>query len=408
MPGEPGQIKNFLTFEAPAVTPESASKSIQESSWIDLLADSRALLISQELKTLYHVIITQLSRLIPQANPVIFIREDSSLRIMAEVNRVAQEQHALVSATKIQVPFVAKIFMQQEPEIVGNIWTDERLLPFIESIPNDLFLALFEKARSWLGVPILINQQAVGLLNLVHPSPDYFTERHARLAKMVVANAVNALTRLSKRTETMAVQEERQRIARELHDSVMQVFYGIELNINIARTLLKRQEIAPAEEILADVLNLAEAGLTEMRALLVELRPETLESEGLVAALKKHIATLQLRHGLKVEARLGQEPQIGLAAKEALYRIGQEAMQNIIKHARANLVKIQLNHIDGYLALVVEDNGRGFDPRLSFPGHLGLISMHERVAKLGGSIEIKSQPGQGTIVSAWLPLGIQD
>jgi signal transduction histidine kinase len=71
-------------------------------------------------------------------------------------------------------------------------------------------------------------------------------------------------------------------------------------------------------------------------------------------------------------------------------------------------VKIQLNHIDGYLALVVEDNGRGFDPRLSFPGHLGLISMHERVAKLGGSIEIKSQPGQGTIVSAWLPLGIQD
>lgn len=389
------------------LSPVSASKSSQESSWLDLLADARALLISQELNTLYRVIITQLNRLIPQANPIIFIREDSSLRILAEMNGIAQEQYVVVTATSAEIPFVKTIVVEQEPVTIGDVWADSVMLSFIESVPNELFLALFQKARSWLGVPILINQQAVGVLNLAHSSLNYFTPRHARLAKLVVANAVNALTRLAKRTETMAVQEERQRIARELHDSVTQVFYGIELNINIARTLIKRQEIAQTEEVLTEVLKLAEAGLTEMRALLLELRPEALESEGLVAALKKHIATLQLRHGLKVEASLDQEPQIELAAKEALYRIGQEAIQNIIKHARASLVRIQLNRVDDYLSLVIEDNGRGFDPGISFPGHLGLISMRERVAKLGGNIEIKSQPGQGTVISVWLPLTIQ-
>jgi len=210
---------------------------------------------------------------------------------------------------------------------------------------------------------------------------------------------------LYEQSQELAALQERQHLARELHDSVPQVLYGIGLGAHTAREALEvEDDPAQAVESIDYVLTLAEAGLAEMRALIFELRPESLEREGLVAALTKQVAVLRTRYNLTVEAELGEEPHVGLEMKHALYRVAQEALHNIVKHARADMVVLRLAEETNEIILEVRDNGRGFDPAGPFPGHLGLRSMHERVAKMGGSLAIESVPGQGTRVGVCLPV----
>ncbi len=208
---------------------------------------------------------------------------------------------------------------------------------------------------------------------------------------------------LYEQAQELASLQERQRLARELHDSVSQALYAIGLGAHTAREAIA----SDSEQALASidyVLALAEAGLAEMRALIFELRPESLEIEGLVAALTKQVAVLRTRYKLNVEADLGEEPDLSMEMKHALYRIAQEALHNIVKHARASVVVLQLARQANEIILQVRDNGRGFDQAGHFPGHLGLRSMHERVSKMGGTLTIESIPGQGTCVGVRMPI----
>jgi signal transduction histidine kinase len=141
-----------------------------------------------------------------------------------------------------------------------------------------------------------------------------------------------------------------------------------------------------------------------MRALIFELRPESLESEGLVAALDKQVAATRARYGIKVDVTACSEPGVPIGVKEALFRIGQEALHNTVKHARASQVQMSLAETDGRIVLQVEDDGQGFDPGGEFPGHLGLRSMKERMERLGGRFSVESSPGAGTRVRAEVPL----
>jgi signal transduction histidine kinase len=151
------------------------------------------------------------------------------------------------------------------------------------------------------------------------------------------------------------------------------------------------------------ILSLADAGLAEMRALIFELRPESLAREGLVVALTKQADALRARHRLEVLVELCEEPDLPIEAKQALYRIAQEGMNNIIKHARASQVTVSLAGEEAGVRLTVEDNGQGFDPGGDFPGHLGLRSMRERAEHLGGSLEVRSAAGEGTTLTVFVP-----
>ena len=217
-------------------------------------------------------------------------------------------------------------------------------------------------------------------------------------AAVAVENA-----RLFAETRGKAVLEERQRLARELHDSVSQALYGIALGAKAAREWLD-DDPAEVAEPLDYVLSLAEAGITEMRALIFELRPESLESEGLVAALEKQAAALETRHKIEVEADLGDEPEASLEAKEAVYRIAQEALHNIVKHARASSVEIKMQCDHRWVTLEISDDGVGFDAKGEFPGHLGLRSMQERASRLGGTLKVETAPDKGTQICARIPI----
>jgi signal transduction histidine kinase len=268
---------------------------------------------------------------------------------------------------------------------------------------------MLPEARSEMAVPMVVVDRLIGVLDVQTREVNHFTEADiwvmATLADLIAVAIENA--RLYKRGQELAALEERTRLARELHDSVSQALYGIALGARTARTLLERDPSRLAEP-LDYVMSLAEAGLTEMRALIFDLRPESLQNEGLTTALAKQAASLQARHGIQVETHLCAEPMLPLEVKETLYRIAREALHNTVKHAQATHILLCMRCEDDAIALEVKDNGHGFDPAGDFPGHLGLHSMRERTARLNGSFEITSAPGEGTrvFVRIGLPLAL--
>jgi signal transduction histidine kinase len=262
-----------------------------------------------------------------------------------------------------------------------------------------------EGVRALQSVPIVAEDGVFAIFTIYYTAVHDFTEEERRILQALAHRAGLAIenARLYEAARGMAALEERQRLARELHDSVSQALYAIGLNAAAARQE-RAQDSERRDRLLGDVLGLAEAGLTEMRALIFELRPESLEQEGLVGALKKQVAAVQARYRLAVTASVGAEPSVSLSTKEALYRVAQEALHNIAKHARARAVDVALEVAVGELLLRVSDDGKGFDPMGSFPGHLGLRSMRERVGAVGGTLEIHSAPGKGTRICVRVPI----
>jgi signal transduction histidine kinase len=265
-----------------------------------------------------------------------------------------------------------------------------------------------ETSRGFVGcfmaVPMILGDRVIGALTLTHGEPSFYPERHATLVRAIANQAAIAIenARLFSQAQEVAVLEERQRLARELHDSVSQALYGIALGAKTAQTLLERDPHKvrdPLEYVLAQ----AEAGLTEMRALIFELRPESLEREGLVIALGKQAEALRARHGIAVDAELGDEPAVSFTVKEAVYRIAQEALHNTVKHAHAQTVDLRMSWSAEGIELEISDDGAGFDPSNSFPGHLGLRTMRERAIRLGGTLQIESAPDEGTRLRVHVP-----
>jgi signal transduction histidine kinase len=200
-----------------------------------------------------------------------------------------------------------------------------------------------------------------------------------------------------------AALQERQRLARELHDSVSQVLYAVALSAAAGRQL-HALDATRAPDILDEIHQLAQMGLAEMRALIFELRPESLEHDGLVCALERQATALEARHRLPVVRQLGAEPAVPILLKEVVYRVAQEALHNAARHAQAGHLELDLRRTPRHLQLCVSDDGRGFLPDAAFPGHLGLRSMHERAAMVGGRLHISSTPGKGTRVVLRVPV----
>jgi signal transduction histidine kinase len=241
--------------------------------------------------------------------------------------------------------------------------------------------------------------KVLGGFGVSYTEPHDFSEEEKRVLIALAERAAVAISNaeLYERAQDAASLEERQRLARELHDSVSQALYGIALGARTAREQLDRDPGKAAEPV-DYVLALAEAGLAEMRALIFELRPESLATEGLVAAIEKQVAATQARFGIEVESDLCSEPDISIDKKEAYYRIAQEALHNVVKHAKAQHAWVSLAQADGALTLEVRDDGVGFDPETDYAGHLGLKSMRERAGTIGASVTFESAPGAGSRV----------
>ncbi len=254
--------------------------------------------------------------------------------------------------------------------------------------------------RSELCVPIATGGHVLGLINLESEVVGAFAAEDVAVlvtAADILAGAMENV-RLSRRAQEAAVLKERNRLARELHDSVTQQLFSITLTTRAARSHLEKNPQRAAAQ-LERLQETSAAALAEMRALIAQLRPPILSEQGLVTALQQHIASLSRREGLRVELKVTGDERYAAGLEQPLYRIVQEALNNVVKHASASSARVVLELDSRRVRVAVADNGRGFDPAdpaLTQGRHFGLLSMRERAAEVGGTLTIQSAPGAGT------------
>jgi PAS domain S-box-containing protein len=369
-----------------------------------LLEVSHNITSTLELKPLLNTILTQLKTVVDYHAVVLYALQDDRLTILNYQGEQQLEQIKWLLSLVEQD--ITRVLLNQQYEflMIDDISQDTRLYQFSTETVSAHSITKTADLHSCIGVPLMVKDRVIGLLALFHSRSHYYTRQHASLVRALANQAAVALenARLYGQAQELAVLQERQRLARELHDSVSQALYGLVLGSRAARTLLHRDPGKLAE--LLDTMHVqAEGGLTEMRTLIFELHPESLKADGLVTALKKQVELVQTRYELVVVMDLGEEPQLPFLVKEALYRIAQEALHNVVKHAHATTAELRLHESIAGIVLEVSDNGTGFFPEQPFPGHLGLQSMRERSARLGGMLEIKSAPGRGVQIRVVIP-----
>lgn len=258
-----------------------------------------------------------------------------------------------------------------------------------------------EGVRQVINVPLIAKGKLLGAFNLgTRHERSIASEELTLLASIghQIAVAVDN-ARLYDQAERSAAVAERTRLARELHDSVTQSLYSVTLYAEAASILLDSGNQVDAAKHLRELRDTAQEALREMRLLIFELRPLALEKGGLATALQARLDTVESRGGIKVDFQVEGEERLPLAVQQELYHIAQEALNNVIKHAHANCVRVHLVYAEHSVSFQVEDNGVGFDPANLLHGGLGLAGMKERVQRIGGCLEMASAPGKGTQIN---------
>ena len=257
-----------------------------------------------------------------------------------------------------------------------------------------------------LAVPLHVNGGVIGVLDVVNKAGG-FTEEDVPVMSVFANQAAMAIehARLQQQAEELAVLAERQRLARDLHDSVTQSLYSVTLYANAAALALAAGKQDVTAGYLQELQETAQEGMRDMRLLIFQLHPPVLETEGVVAALQARLAAVEGRAGLQAELHVEGERRLPIAIESELYWIAQEALNNVRKHAAARHVIVHLHFTAATVSLDVSDDGVGFDPQ-AVPAirRGGMRTIAERAARVGGKLIYKSTPGAGTRVKVEVAL----
>jgi signal transduction histidine kinase len=231
-------------------------------------------------------------------------------------------------------------------------------------------------------------------------------QAHKRSEKLLaeLREAHQKLQAFSVQAEELAIANERNRLARDLHDSVAQTLYGLTLQAEAASRKLGLGNLEIVDEYLREIRQNARQTLQEIRLLIFELSPPILQEAGLAAALKARLETVESRSGIQIKTDFPPMGRFPIRTETGLFRIAQEALNNALKHAQASQVQVTLKQDQdtGNLVLAISDNGTGFDTQMR-SGGVGLRGMRARADELNGKLWIESEPGQGTRVSVEVP-----
>ena len=346
-----------------------------------------------ELKEVLGHILTNLDRIVPHDIASIVMVAGDSMWVARQRYRTDGDIREIVTERQTTIAYrqyLAQMADSQRPLLIQN--TEQTRYDW----PDDLMTYI----RAYMGAPILLQNEIIGYINLLNQSPYSFHEKglerlsaFAELAAIAIQNA-----RLYHKSRQLAALEERQRLARDLHDSVSQTMFTCRAMLESA---LKRFESDPqrARELVQEVHQLAITALSEMRILLLELRPDTLTRVSLKDLFEQYLQPIQKRRQFALQITIEDVPPLPGEVQIALYRITQEALNNIDKHAQAANVRVNISQSDGGIALKICDDGTGFQVNAEHRTSMGLAIMHERAAEIGAELQVDSAPGRGTCVS---------
>jgi len=253
--------------------------------------------------------------------------------------------------------------------------------------------------QTMVRVPLIYQDRILGFLAGYYPEGPGPSETDITFLTTVTNHAAIAVehARLLAQTQRQAALQERQRLARELHDSVTQSLYSLTLLAEAGRRLAQAGDLEQVQGYLSRLGETAQQSLKEMRLLVYELRPSALEQEGLVGALQQRLATVEQRAGMQTHVLVEGGWDMLPSQEAELYRIAVEAFNNTLKHAQATTVTVRIRANAESVEVEIADDGQGFDlDGVDGKGGMGLLSMRERAARLGGSLTIHSATGQGT------------
>jgi two-component system, NarL family, sensor kinase len=289
--------------------------------------------------------------------------------------------------------------------------------PMWHAVENSMTLSDEAKAylkrqgvEALLGVPLIVGEQTIGVIIVRFAHMRDFGSIEIELAQGLAQQATLALqlTRLAEQARNAAVTEERNRMAREIHDTLAQSFTGILIQLQAAEQVLNGSQ-SESRVHLDSAIRLARAGLTEARRSVFALRPQLLQGGDIVHALNLLVKSLLGESPMKIGLSVSGSPPVMTSDMESnLLRIAQEAITNAIKHSGGAEIQVRLHIEPDVLKLIIEDDGAGFDPHVpALNRGFGLISMHERANRIGGELTILTQPGSGTKVHLLISLSHQ-
>jgi two-component system nitrate/nitrite sensor histidine kinase NarX len=371
-----------------------------------LLAISHTLASTLEFQP--GLILEQLREIIQYSHGGLFVLEDSTLVTLAMRGTPQLEQSAPIRVQLNNPENLAALFNGHRPIRIADVWSEDSHAQFLRSLLDDAAAVLLEGMMSWIWVPLAVKGRIIGGMGVAHEKKNYFTSHHADLALSVANQAAITMvnTELYGHAQALAVLEERQRLARNLHDAINQSLFSAGLIAEVLPRLWDRDQ-QEARRSLEDLRRLTRGAMAEMRALLAELRPSTLTDADLGDLLRLLGNAFTGRTNIPATVTILGQGDLPAEVQVAIYRVCQEALNNIAKHAKASQVEINVRQEPGSLELHIRDDGRGFDTSEQMPpGHYGLSMMRERAETVGALLTVTSQPGHGTeLTIRWTAAG---
>ena len=374
-----------------------------------LLAISHTLASTLEFQP--GLILDQLREIIEYTHGGLFVLEDSALVTLAMRGTQQLEGSAPIRIHLNTSEDLAALFNQHKPIRIPDVWSDSLQAQFLHSLLDDGAAVLLEGMKSWMWVPLAVKGRMIGVMGVAHERQNYFTPHHADLALSVADQAAITMinTELYGHAQALAVLEERQRLARNLHDAINQSLFSAGLIAEVLPRLWDRDQ-EQARRSLEDLRRLTRGAMAEMRALLAELRPSTLIDADLGDLLRLLGNAFTGRTNIPATVTILGQGVLPAEVQVVIYRVCQEALNNIAKHAKASQVEINVRHEPGSLELHIRDDGRGFDTLEQMPpGHYGLSMMRERAETVRALLTVTSQPGHGTeLTIRWTEAGSKE
>ena len=360
-----------------------------------LLEISQILASSTEFQP--ELILQKLRELIEFTQGGIFILKNSTLVTLA-IRGTPQLEQSPPFHIHLQGPAtLATLFNDHRPIRVADMWSGDPQAQFFRSLLDEGAALMLEGIHSWMWIPLVVRGHLTGGVGIADKRKNYFTAHHADLARRIANQAGIAITHMElyQHAQELAVLEERQRLARDLHDAINQSLFSAGMIAEVIPRLWDRDQ-QEARRSLEELRRMMRGAQAEMRALLAELKPATLTDLSLGDLLNLLGNAFSGHNNIPVTVTTTGSFTLSTDVQIAFYRVCQEALNNIAKHAKASQVEINLEQKRAIIELRIRDNGQGFDPKQTFSGHYGLSMMRERAEAVGGYLSVTSQPGHGT------------
>ena len=307
-----------------------------------------------------------------------------------------------LSSLRLGEGFIGRAAAEAEPRVAGCLALDEKTAPILTD------------AGSAISLPLRTDEELLGSVVLAHPCPDHFGEANLPFLNLLAGQVSLAVrnARAYLQSEELAIAEERARIAREIHDGVAQSLAFSALKLDLVSRLLAAQELSSTDKALEELSGAKKTireTIKEVRRSIFALRPIDLERHGFVETIRRYCLDYDQQNNVRVSLEVQEVPQLTLKSEAVLFRIFQESLNNVAKHAGARHMNVTLGKTCDRCGFIeIQDDGYGFDPahvsdRVTSAGGLGLRQMRERILARGGDFKVVSAPHQGTKVYASLP-----